>query len=157
MNGLEDTRKECEKECGGYWDTSGGRPEVVAEEVVAAAAAVVVIVVIVVHVDAVVVEADMGEAMWLHRYSPVWVFSETTWYYSLWTPDWIFGGYSWAWSLSFYPPVRSCCCRRPSFDATDESRQKHAGPSTHLPRVFRCRCRHLVLGRWDCGRVPWTY
>lgn len=79
-NGLEDTRKEYEKEHGGYWDTSGGRPEVVAEEVV--------VVVVVVE------EADMGEAMWLHRYSPTWVFYETTWYYSLWTPDWIFGGYS---------------------------------------------------------------
>lgn len=91
-NGLEDTRKEDEKECGGYWDTSGGMPEVVAEDVV-----VVVVVVIVAYVGAaaavVVEEADMGEAMWLHRYSQAWVFYET-WYYSWWTPDWIFGGYS---------------------------------------------------------------
>lgn len=85
-NGLEDTRKEYEKEHGGYWDTSGGRPEVVAEEEV--------VVVIVVDVDAVAEAADMGKAVWLHRYSPAWVFYETTWYYSWWTPDWIFGGCS---------------------------------------------------------------
>ena len=87
VNGVEDTRKEYEEECGGYWDTSGGRPEVVAEVVV------VVVVVTVVHLD-VVVEADMGKALWLHRYSPAWASYETMWCCSWWTQDWIFGGCS---------------------------------------------------------------
>lgn len=88
VNGLEDTRKEFEKEHGGgCWDTSGGRPEVVAEEVVVVATVADV-------VDVAVEQADMGEAVWLHRYSPAWASYETTWSCLWWTPGWICGGCS---------------------------------------------------------------